>query len=138
MATLAEKEEAQSWGDSRGQRHWDRAEQMKSRTCDFSSALGHILKYVRLAFTITFTHRYIRTPMSTSTPTHMHINGGMMRQLSLRVCLTHKRATNGLGFSAVSFLPLCVCVLWFFFVFWVLIFWFYVLACLYIYLFQFQ
>jgi len=112
MATLVEKEEAQSWGDSRGQRHWDRAEQMKSRTCDFSSALGHILKYVRLAFTITFTHRYIRTPMSTSTPTHMHINGGMMRQLSLRVCLTHKRATNGLGFSAVSFFAsVCVCAL---------------------------
>lgn len=56
---------------------------MKSRTCDFSCALGHILKYVRLAFTITFTHT-IHTQARAHT--HMHINGGMMRQLSLRVC----------------------------------------------------
>jgi len=34
---------------------------MKSRTCDFSSALGHILKYVRLAFTITFTQTHTHT-----------------------------------------------------------------------------
>lgn len=39
----------------------------------------------------------------------MHINGGMMRQLSfLLLGLSHKRATN--GFRLVGFLCECVCV----------------------------
>lgn len=98
--------------DSRGQRQWHRAEQMKSRTCDFSSALGHILKYVRLAFTITFTQTHIHTFTKTEVPTltHMHINGGMMRQLSLRVCCCSQKGYKWLRLFRCVFSSVCVCV----------------------------
>lgn len=126
--------------DSRGQRQWHRAEQMKSRTCDFSSALGHILKYVRLAFTITFTQTHIHTFTKTEVPTltHMHINGGMMRQLSLRVCCCSQKGYKWLRLFRCVFSSVCVCVC-VFVSFWALIFRFMCwCACVYIYLFQFQ
>lgn len=122
--------------DSRGQRQWHRAEQMKSRTCDFSSALGHILKYVRLAFTITFTQTHIHTFSKTEVPTltHMHINGGMMRQLSLRVCCCSQKGYKWLRLFRCVFSSVCVCVC-VFVSFWALIFRFYVLVCVRIYIF---
>jgi len=146
--------------DSRGQRQWHRAEQMKSRTCDFSSALGHILKYVRLAFTITFScphrnthtrtrthtnaHTHTFTETEVPTLTHMHINGGMMRQLSLRVCCCSQKGYKWLRLFRCVFSParstkpgvcVCVCLFRFGLLFFGFMCW---CACVYIYLFQFQ